>query len=169
MTLVEKKNFKQNFGDFAKNCPLYPMSLPSPPPRIFKIFRVSPSLARGTLVDPTFNYYICKKDVVVICPLLQTLQYSIFTYLTQLKSFIYLLIFYILLQPGMPRLPHARGTDSENFQISRGGVNSSDLIDNFWRSPQNLKNFFFNKNHNFLKFFAKFLLKSQRGDQRKHF
>jgi hypothetical protein len=35
------------------------------------------------------------------------------------------------------------GADSENFQISRGGgVNSPDLIDNFWRKPQN---FFFQK------------------------
>jgi hypothetical protein len=32
-----------------------------------------------------------------------------------------------------------------------------------------LKLFFFNKNHNFLKIFAEILLKSQRGDQRKHF
>jgi hypothetical protein len=27
--------------------------------------------------------------------------------------------------------------NSENFQISGKGVNSSDLIDNIWRSPQN--------------------------------
>jgi hypothetical protein len=35
-----KKNFKQNFGDFAKNCPLNPMSLPP--------------LARGTLRNPHY-------------------------------------------------------------------------------------------------------------------
>jgi hypothetical protein len=32
MIFVEKKNFKQNLGDFAKNCPLNPMSLPLPLP-----------------------------------------------------------------------------------------------------------------------------------------
>ncbi len=42
-----KKNFKLNFGDFAKNCPLNPMSLPSP-----LEIRVSPSLERGTLRNP---------------------------------------------------------------------------------------------------------------------
>jgi hypothetical protein len=42
----------------------------------------------------------------------------------------------------MPRLPHARGANSENFKNSGGGgVNSSDLIDNFWRSLPH-------KNHN---------------------
>jgi hypothetical protein len=39
MIFVEK-----NFGDFAKNCPLNMMSLPLPPPELFKIFRVSPPL-----------------------------------------------------------------------------------------------------------------------------
>jgi hypothetical protein len=41
MIFVEKQNFKQNFGDFAKNCPLNPMSSP----RILEILIVSPSLA----------------------------------------------------------------------------------------------------------------------------
>jgi hypothetical protein len=35
-----------------------------------------------------------------------------------------------------------------------------------WRSPQN---FFFNKNHNFLKIFAKILLKSQSGGPKEIF
>jgi hypothetical protein len=71
----------------------------------------------------------------------------------------------------MPRLPHAKGANSEISKNSGGGgVNSSDLVDNFWRNPQNfVKKFFFNKNHNFWKIFAEILLKSQRGDQRKHF
>jgi hypothetical protein len=45
MIFVEK-NYKQNFGDLAKNCPLNPMSLP-PPPRISKFFRLTPPAAKG--------------------------------------------------------------------------------------------------------------------------
>jgi hypothetical protein len=40
MVFVEK-NFKQNFGDFAKYCPLNPMSLP-PPPEILKFRELAP-------------------------------------------------------------------------------------------------------------------------------
>jgi hypothetical protein len=40
MIFLEKKNFKQNFVDFTKNCPLNPMSLPFP--LNLKIFLVSP-------------------------------------------------------------------------------------------------------------------------------
>jgi hypothetical protein len=37
-------NFKQNFGDFAKNCPLNPMSLP--PLEIWKFSELAPPGAR---------------------------------------------------------------------------------------------------------------------------
>jgi hypothetical protein len=48
MIFVEKKNF----ADFAKNCPLNPMSLLLPLPRIFKIFRVSPPPGARNLGEP---------------------------------------------------------------------------------------------------------------------
>jgi hypothetical protein len=41
MIFVEKKNFLKNFGDFAKNCPLNPMSLP-PPPEFLKFSELAP-------------------------------------------------------------------------------------------------------------------------------
>jgi hypothetical protein len=47
-----KKKFKQNFGDFAKNYPLNPMSLP-PSPEFLKFSELAPPpLARSTLVIP---------------------------------------------------------------------------------------------------------------------
>jgi hypothetical protein len=51
MIFVEKKFFKQNYGDFAKNCSLNPMSLP-PSPEFFKFSGLAPPLARDTLVNP---------------------------------------------------------------------------------------------------------------------
>jgi hypothetical protein len=51
--ILLKKKFKQNFGDFAKNCPLNPMSLT--PPWNLKIFQVSPSLAWGSLGIHVYN------------------------------------------------------------------------------------------------------------------
>jgi hypothetical protein len=42
MIFVEKKIFKQNYGDFAKNCPLNPMSL-SPSPEFLKFSELGPS------------------------------------------------------------------------------------------------------------------------------
>jgi hypothetical protein len=41
-----KNNFKQNFGIFAKNCPLNPMSLPPPPLEIWKFSKLAPPGAR---------------------------------------------------------------------------------------------------------------------------
>jgi hypothetical protein len=43
MIFVEKKDFKQNFGDFAKNCPLNPISL-DPPPEFLKFLEFPPPL-----------------------------------------------------------------------------------------------------------------------------
>jgi hypothetical protein len=54
LIFVEKKIFKQDYGDFAKNCPLNPMSLPSPP-EFLKFSGLAP-LARGTLVNPGLTY-----------------------------------------------------------------------------------------------------------------
>jgi hypothetical protein len=39
--LVEKKNLRKNFEEFAKNYPLNPMSLP-PHPRFFKFSELAP-------------------------------------------------------------------------------------------------------------------------------
>ncbi len=70
------------------------------------------------------------------------------------------------LNQGSPRYLAPGGANSENFKNSGGEVNSSDLMDNLWRSPHNFvkKFFFFNKNHDFLKIFAEILLKSQKGN-----
>jgi hypothetical protein len=62
--IMLKKNFKQTFGDFAKNCPKNPMSLPlpspspPPPPTEFLKFSELASLAQGTLLIPDNNYFI---------------------------------------------------------------------------------------------------------------
>jgi hypothetical protein len=45
MIFVEKNIFKQNYGDFAKNCPLNPMSLP-PSPEFFKFSELAPPGAK---------------------------------------------------------------------------------------------------------------------------
>ncbi len=57
MIFVEKKIFKKNFGDFAKNCPLNPMSLP-PPPEFLKFSELAPpwrEVPWWTLVINTFD------------------------------------------------------------------------------------------------------------------
>jgi hypothetical protein len=58
-----KKKFKQNFGDFAKNCPLNPMSL-SPPPEFLKFSELA-LLARGALVNPDIYHFANNKLNVI--------------------------------------------------------------------------------------------------------
>jgi hypothetical protein len=56
-----KKNFKQNFGIFAKNCTLNSMSLSPPPSKIWKCSKLVP-LAWGTLQNPAYKCVSsCKK------------------------------------------------------------------------------------------------------------
>ncbi len=60
MIFVEKKIFKQNYGDFAKNCPLNPMSLP-PSPEFLKFSELGPSWREvpwWTLFGPLFEVFL---------------------------------------------------------------------------------------------------------------
>jgi hypothetical protein len=54
MIFVEKIIFKQNYGDFVKNRPLNPMSLP-PSPEFLKFSELATPLARSTLVNPAYD------------------------------------------------------------------------------------------------------------------
>jgi hypothetical protein len=50
-----EKNFKQNFGDFAKKLHIKSDEFTHPPFRNLRIFQVSPLLARGTLRTPVYD------------------------------------------------------------------------------------------------------------------
>jgi hypothetical protein len=67
--------------------------------------------------------------------------------------------------------PRQEGLARKKFSNFEGGGKLIRFIEQFLeKSPKFcLKLFFTNKNHNFLEIFAEILLKSQRGDQKKHF